>query len=112
MSSHEAAHLRILKIVGAEPDISQRQLAVRLGVSLGKTNFLVRALLEKGLIKAGNFRRAENKLKYAYLLTPKGIGERVRMTRAYLARKEVEYEALQAEIRALKREVTATDESH
>ena len=112
MSSHEEAHLRILKIVGAEPDISQRQLAVRLGVSLGKTNFLVKALLEKGLIKAANFRRAENKLKYAYLLTPKGIGEKVRMTRAYLARKEAEYEALQAEIRALKREVAATDELH
>ena len=110
MSSHEEAHLRILKIVGGESDISQRQLAIRLGVSLGKTNFLVRALLEKGLIKAGNFRRAENKFQYMYLLTPKGIGEKVRMTRAYLARKEVEYEALQAEIQALRREMTASGE--
>ncbi len=106
--SHEEAHLRILKIVEAEPDISQRQLAVRLGVSLGKTNFLVKALLEKGLLKAGNFRRAENKFKYVYLLTPKGFRERVRLTRAYLARKETEYEALQAEIKALRREETAT----
>ena len=112
MSSHEEAHLRILKIVDAEPDISQRQLAERLGVSWGKTNFLIKALLEKGLIKAGNFRRAENKFQYMYLLTPKGIGEKVRMTRAYLTRKEVEYEALQAEIQALKREMTATNEPH
>ena len=107
MSPHEEAHLRILKIVAAEPEISQRQLAVRLGVSLGKTNFLIRSLLEKGLIKAGNFRRAENKLKYVHLLTPKGIGAKVRLTRAYLARKEAEYEALQAEIQALKQEAAA-----
>ncbi len=110
MSSHEEAHLRILKIVEAEPDISQRQLAVRLSISLGKINFLIKALLEKGLLKAGNFRRAENKFKYVYLLTPKGFGERVRLTRAYLARKEAEYEALQAEIKALKREMKAADE--
>ncbi len=102
MSSHEEAHLRILKTVSAEPDISQRQLAVRLGVSLGKTNFLIKALLEKGLLKAGNFRRAENKFKYVYLLTPKGFGEKVRLTRAYLARKEAEYEALKTEIAELK----------
>ena len=82
-------------------------MAERLGVSLGKTNFLIKALLEKGLIKAGNFRRAENKFRYMYLLTPKGIGEKVRMTRAYLARKEAEYEALQIEIRALRQEMTA-----
>ncbi len=110
MSSHEEAHLRILKIVAAEPEISQRQLAERLGVSLGKTNFLIKALLEKGLIKAGNFRRAENKFQYMYLLTPKGIGAKVRMTRAYLARKEAEYEALQVEIQALKHEMTSADE--
>ncbi len=109
MPSHEEAHLRILKIVSGEADISQRQLAVRLGVSLGKTNFLIQSLLEKGLLKAGNFRRAENKFKYVYLLTPKGFGERVRLTRAYLARKEAEYEALQAEIQALKHEMTSAD---
>ena len=105
MQSHEEAHLRILKIVSEEPDISQRQLAVRLGVSLGKTNFLIKALLEKGLIKAGNFRRTENKLEYLYLLTPKGVGEKLRLTRAFLIRKEAEYEALRAEILALKREI-------
>ena len=105
MSPHEEAHLRILKIVRGEPEISQRKLAVRLGISLGKTNFLIKSLLEKGLIKAGNFQRSRNKLKYAYLLTPKGLGAKIRMTRAYLARKEAEYEALQAEIQALREEV-------
>jgi len=105
MQSHEEGHLRILKIVSEEPDITQRQLAERLGVSLGKTNFLIRALLEKGLIKAGNFRRAENKLKYLYLLTPKGVGEKLRLTRAFLVRKEAEYEALRTEILDLKREI-------
>ena len=108
---HEDAHLRILKIVAEDPDISQRQLAQRLGVSLGKTNFLIRSLLEKGLLKARNFRQAQNKLQYAYLLTPKGIAAKVQLTRAYLARKEAEYEALQAEIRALRNEVDTTHEA-
>ena len=70
--------------------------------------FLIRSLLEKGLLKARNFRRAQNKLQYAYLLTPKGIAAKVRLTRAYLARKETEYEALQAEIQALRQEVKTT----
>ena len=105
MRHDEEAHLRILKIVSEKPDISQRQLAVRLGVSLGKTNFLIKALLEKGLIKAGNFRRAENKVEYLYLLTPKGVGAKLRLTRAFLIRKEAEYEGLRTEILALKREV-------
>jgi EPS-associated MarR family transcriptional regulator len=111
MSAQEEAHLRILTIVSAEPSITQRQLAIQLGISLGKTNFLMKSLLQKGLLKAGNFRRAENKLKYVYVLTPKGFGEKVRMTRAYLVRKEAEYEALEAEIRALKQEVTTRDNS-
>ena len=110
VSSHEEAHLRILNIVSEQPEISQRQLAARLGVSLGKTNFLLKALLQKGLIKAGDFRRAQNKLHYMYLLTPKGIGQKVHMTRAYLARKEAEYEALKAEIQSLKRGMNPTDE--
>lgn len=111
MTSHEEARLRILKIVSLEPQVSQRELARRLGVSLGKTNFLIRSLLEKGLIKAGNFRRSEHKLEYAYLLTPKGLGAKLRLTRTYLARKEAEYEALQVEIQALKQEMGRTNAS-
>jgi EPS-associated MarR family transcriptional regulator len=99
------ARFRILKLLADEPDLTQRELASRLGVSLGKSNYLLRALIEKGLVKIGNFRRAEKKLKYVYLLTPAGIRERVRLTSAYLARKEAEYDALKAEIEELKGEM-------
>lgn len=106
MSSQEEAHLRILKVIAAQPDVTQRELAQQLGISLGKINFLVKSLIEKGLLKMDNFRRAKGKLtKCAYLLTAAGIGERVVLTRAYLARKEAEYEALHAEILALKQEI-------
>ncbi len=105
MRPDEEASLHILKIFGENPKISQRRLALRLGISLGKTNFLIKALLDKGLIKIGNFRRAENKVGYLYLLTPKGVGAKLRLTRAFLTRKEAEYEALRIEILALKREV-------
>ncbi len=100
MNPAEQAQLRILKIIETEPEISQRQLAEVLGVSLGKTNYLIKALLEKGHIKAGNFMRAENKMKHAYLLTPEGIRAKLELTRNYLARKEQEYIAMKAEIEA------------
>ncbi|MBL8395423.1 MAG: MarR family EPS-associated transcriptional regulator [Candidatus Accumulibacter sp.] len=109
MTPAEQAQLHILKIVDAEPEISQRQLAGRLGVSLGKINYLLKALLSKGHIKAGNFLRAENKLKYAYLLTPEGIGAKLQLTRSYLARKEQEYLALKAEIEAIRAELGGED---
>jgi len=109
MPHTEQAQLRILKIVEAEPEISQRQLAERLGVSLGKTNYLIKALLEKGHLKAGNFLRAENKLKYAYLLTPEGIRAKLQLTRDYLARKEQEYIAMKAEIEAMRHELATHD---
>ncbi|MCK9283718.1 MAG: MarR family EPS-associated transcriptional regulator [Rhodocyclaceae bacterium] len=98
---------RIFRLIEVNPDISQRELAKAMGISLGKANYLLNALIEKGLVKAGNFRRNEEKLsKVAYLLTPAGIRERIQLTRRYLARKEYEYEALRAEIHALKQEVT------
>lgn len=83
--------------------MNQRELALLLGVSLGKTNYLLNALVEKGWIKIGNFRSSESKLKkVAYMLTPAGIRERVGLTKSYLARKETEYEALKAEIETLR----------
>ena len=85
-------------MLASEPDLSQRSLAQRLGVSLGKTNYLLKALLEKGHVKASNFRRNDNKLGYLYLLTPEGAAAKLRLTRAYLARKEAEYHALKHEI--------------
>ena len=102
MTPREQALLRILKILSEEPGISQRQLAERLGISLGKINYLLKALLEKGLIKAGNFRRNDYKLGYLYLLTPEGMKAKLRLTLAYLDRKEAEYEALRREIETMR----------
>ena len=109
MNPAEQAQLRILKIIETEPEISQRRLAEVLGVSLGKTNYLIKALLEKGHIKAGNFLRAEDKLKYAYLLTPEGLRAKLELTRDYLARKEQEYIAMKAEIEAMRSELADHD---
>lgn len=105
MTPDQEAHFRVLKAIEANPDITQRELAGQLGLSLGKTNFLINALLEKGAIKMENFRRSDTKLKkIAYLLTPSGIAERVQLTQAYLARKRHEYEVLRSEIEALESE--------
>ena len=96
---------RILQLIEAQPDISQRQLAKALGVSLGKTHYLLRALLEKGLVKAGNFRRSEDKLAYAYILTAEGVAARLDMARAFLVRKEAEYLQIRQEIESLRHEI-------
>ena len=105
MTPQEQAHFRILKVLEKNPDLTQRQLADEVGLSVGRTNYLVNALIEKGAIKIGNFRRAGDKLnKIAYLLTPSGIRERFRLTQGYLVRKKAEYEALKAEIEALEKE--------
>ena len=92
---------RVLRVLQDEPDLSQREIAVRLGVSLGAVNYCLRALTEKGQVKVRNFRSSDNKLRYAYILTPNGIAEKARLTGAFLARKVAEYEALRAEIEAL-----------
>jgi EPS-associated MarR family transcriptional regulator len=78
---------RVLRALAEKPDLNQRQLAELLGVSLGKTNYLLRALLDKGLLKARNFRNSQNKLAYAYLITPSGLAEKAALTRGYLDRK-------------------------
>lgn len=105
LASSDDHHLRLLKLIEANPEVSQRELARELGVSLGKAHYLLRALLEKGLVKAGNFRRHDKKLAYLYLLTSKGATEKLRLARVYLARKEREYEAIRAEIEQLRKEV-------
>jgi EPS-associated MarR family transcriptional regulator len=84
---------------------SQRELAATLGISIGKTNYLLRALLDQGLVKVENFKRNDNKLGYLYLLTPQGIREKARLTRDFLIRKEQEYAALQAQIQQLRSEL-------
>lgn len=85
--------------------MNQRDLADALGISLGKTNYCIKALVEKGLIKVQNFRNSQNKLAYAYLLTPLGIAEKAHLTARFLRRKLAEYESLNREIELLKREV-------
>ena len=96
---------RVLAMIEANPAITQRALAVALGVSLGRVNYGLRALVEKGLIKVNNFKQSETKLTYAYLLTPSGVKEKSALTAAFLARKMQEFDALKAEIEALQGQV-------
>jgi EPS-associated MarR family transcriptional regulator len=96
---------KILRILEEDPDISQRELARALGISLGRANFCLQALIEKGWIKANNFKNSNNKKAYMYLLTRKGIAEKARVTTRFLERKVAEYEALQREIEQLRREM-------
>ena len=115
MTPKEEAHLRVLRLIEKQPDISQRGLARALGVSLGKVNFLVNALVDKGLVKIGSFRKSGDRLnKIVYLLTPEGIADRVRLTSGYLARKEAEYISLKAELKELRKENLdlGTDQGH
>jgi len=100
----ENTHYGLLKTLEENPSLSQRDLAKRLGISLGKVNFCLNALVAKGLLKVNNFRNSDNKLAYAYLLTPHGVEEKARITVLFLKHKMQEYERLRAEIEALKRE--------
>lgn len=100
----DESHLKVLRLLEADPSLSQRDLSEALGVSLGKTNYCIRALLDKGLIKMQNFRNSQNKLAYAYLLTPAGIAARAELTTSFLKIKMQEYEALRQEIEDLRRE--------
>jgi len=105
MASTET-HLRVLRLLQANPHLTQRELADELGVSLGKVNYCVKALLLKGLIKMQNFGKSRNKLGYAYLLTPSGVTAKTKLTAEYLQIKMAEYEALKREIEQLKVEVS------
>ncbi len=96
---------RLIKTLEANPKLSQRELAREMGISLGKVNYCLKGLIEKGLLKARNFRNSDNKRQYAYVLTPKGLREKVRITQCYLARRVAEYEALKEEIDRLRAEV-------
>ena len=101
--------LGVLRLMAERPDMTQRQLAKSLGVSLGKTNFIVRAVLTRGWVKAENFRRSNSKLGYIYVLTPQGIAQRLRLTQTFIARKEHEYECLRNEIERLRTEMINLD---
>ena len=104
-------HLKVLRKLEENPDITQRELAEVLGISLGKTNYCLKALIEKGWIKASNFKNSKNKAAYAYLLTPKGIERKAQITVHFLNRKADEYQALKQEIEQLQQEVAKIDQT-
>jgi len=100
----EEVRYRLLKLLEPNPHLSQREVARELGISLGKVNYCLRALVDKGWIKAGNFKNSRNKSAYMYLLTRRGIDEKTRVTAQFLQRKVREYEALRDEIEQLRNE--------
>jgi len=105
MQNEDDMGYELLRQIDQEPAASQRNLAARLGVSVGKLNYCLRALVDKGWVKANNFRSSQNKVAYAYLLTPRGITAKAKLASAFLARKETEYEQLRRTITALRDEL-------
>ena len=103
------AEKSLLEAVEQGEYANQRQLSRAIGLSLGKTHYLLKALAKRGLIKMGNFHRSQNKMGYAYLLTSEGLKEKVTITKRFLAAKEKEYEGLKREIRHLKEEIKRID---
>jgi EPS-associated MarR family transcriptional regulator len=102
---NEDKYFRLMRILEATPDISQREMAKVLGVSFGCINYCLNALINKGLVKIQNFNQNQNKFGYVYLLTPTGIAEKASLTSSFLKRKMDEYEALKVEIETLKSEI-------
>ena len=101
--------LMILREIGTNPQLSQRELSSRLGLSLGKINFLLKAMIDRGLVKAENFKNSSNKRAYLYLLTPLGMEAKAKTTYRFLKRKIEEYEKLKKEIAQLEKEVGCSD---
>lgn len=103
--ANDETQLRIMRVLHNNPEHSQRQMAKELNVSVGKINYCLRALLDKGYIKINNFNNSSNKLKYVYLLTPKGISEKAKLTANFVYRKMREYEKLKNEIEVFSSEL-------
>lgn len=107
----DPSQLSVLRLLDSSPSRTQRQVAQELGMSVGKANYVLKALMAKGFLKLQNFRNSSNKRAYAYLLTPEGVAAKAQLTRQFLARKVEEYEALRLEIERLKQESeTAVEE--
>lgn len=104
----EDTNYRVMRLLEENPDLTQRELAEKLGVSVGGLNYCLKALMEKGLVKMNNFASSKNKFGYVYVLTPRGIAEKAKLTSAFLKRKMEEYEALKAEIETLRLETLKT----
>src|SRR4051812_16412953 len=96
--SPDETHLKVMRLLEANPEMSQREVARDLGISLGKANYCLRALMRKGWVKAANFKNSHNKVAYMYLLTPRGIEQKAALTLQFLAYKMREYERLKVEI--------------
>ncbi|MDB2440983.1 MarR family EPS-associated transcriptional regulator [Luminiphilus sp.] len=109
--ARDELRLRVLRTLEANPELSQRQIAEELGVSLGGVNYALKALVERGFVKADNFRKSGSKVAYLYVLTPKGVAEKASLTGAFLGRKLAEYEVLRREIEALRLELGASEEA-
>ena len=109
MPSSDENVMNALRILEKHPELSQRQLAKALGVSLGKTHYILNALIDVGLVKVDNFKHSGNKLGYAYLLTPRGFVERAKMTKRFLARKQREYKELERQISDLTKDVESME---
>ena len=103
--TNQELEYKALKLLEQQPDMTQRQLAKALGMSLGKTHYLVRSLIDVGWIKLENFQKSNNKWGYAYLLTPVGVTEKAAITARFLTRKKTEYNELRQEITQLQEEV-------
>jgi EPS-associated MarR family transcriptional regulator len=101
-ASPDSVQLELMRLLDKNAELSQREVASKLGVSLGKANYVLRALIEKGFVKAENYRNSTNKLAYFYLLTPSGIAAKAELTKNFLERKMREYEALRLEIEQLR----------
>lgn len=107
----EDTYFRVMRILQENPDLTQRELAERLGISVGGLNYCLKALMRQGLVRMKNFAHSKNKFGYVYVLTPSGIAEKAAITHRFLQRKMVEYEALKAEIETLTSESNLIDVS-
>jgi len=103
--TQEDTNFRVMRLLEENPDLTQRELAERLGISVGGLNYCLKALMQKGLVKMRNFAHSKNKFGYVYLLTPSGMAEKAAITHRFLQRKIEEYESLKAEIDALKQDL-------
>ena len=106
----EDTYFRVMRILQENPDLTQRELAEKLGISVGGLSYCLKALMEKGLVKMENFANSKNKFGYVYVLTPQGVAEKTVLTGHFLKRKMVEYESLKAEIDALQAEANVSSD--
>ena len=104
-TQHEDTHFKVMNLIHKNPDITQRELAKKAGISLGSMHYCVKALIKKGWLKAGNFKRNPNKSEYLYLLTQEGVSQKSKLAFVFLQRKKLEYDALKLEIKNLSKEL-------